>query len=134
MSPKYNILFFVIFTCLATISCNKEPGVGGSSTIAGTFWACELDGNNACTVEYELAEERVYIIYGDSTELYDNEIRTDYAGRFEFPFLYEGNYTIYAYNKCDQDTCIAPTYPTFYPVRINSKNQTVNLGEMTLYK
>jgi len=135
MSLKYNILFLLISVLFLVTACEKSPGVGGSSAITGTFLACELDDLNACQTEYALAEERIYIVYGDSTELYDNEVRTDYAGRFEFDFLYEGDYTIYAYNKCTiEDTCNAPVYPSFYPVSINSKNQTVNLGEMTLYK
>lgn len=134
MSHKYYIIFFLILGACFSLSCQKEAGEGGSSSIIGVFKACELDVNNACQNEYPLAEERIYIVYGDSTELFDNEVRTDFAGRFEFPFLYEGDYTIYAYNKCVSDTCIAPSYPSFFPVSIKNKNQTVNMGEMSLIK
>ncbi|MDH5767067.1 MAG: hypothetical protein OEZ38_13725, partial [Gammaproteobacteria bacterium] len=45
-----------------------------------------------------VADERVYIIYGDGS-YYDESIRTDIDGSFEFTGLRKGSYTIYASSK-----------------------------------
>jgi hypothetical protein len=45
-----------------------------------------------------MANERVYIIYGDN-EFAANDVRTDEAGRFSFEGLQKGNYRIYVLSK-----------------------------------
>jgi hypothetical protein len=45
-----------------------------------------------------MANERVYIIYGDN-EFAADDVRTDEAGRFSFEGLQKGNYRIYVLSK-----------------------------------
>lgn len=43
-------------------------------------------------------EQEVYLIYGDH-EFYDERIRTNYDGYYEFPKLIPGNYTVFVYSE-----------------------------------
>jgi len=100
------LMIFLMFgaTGLFFSGCEKEEGEGGRSSISGILIEQEMTNalNNEVVREYPLVDERVYIIYGDSTEVYDDDMRTDFEGRFKFRFLRKGTYTIFAYTECNQ--------------------------------
>ncbi len=83
--------------------CEKEPGEGGRSSISGRIIEQEMSAplQNEMVREYPLVDERVYIIYGDSTKVYDDNMRTDFNGRFKFSYLRKGTYTIFVYTECN---------------------------------
>jgi hypothetical protein len=47
---------------------------------------------------YPGADHYVYIVFGNHSG-YDKRIKTDYAGNFEFDYLYPGDYTVYTYSQ-----------------------------------
>jgi hypothetical protein len=81
------------------LSCEKEAGTGGTSTITGKV--IEKNCNSSFTTvysEYAKADQDVYIIYGDDG-IYSDRTRTNYDGTFKFDYLRKGKYTIYVYSK-----------------------------------
>lgn len=121
-------VIFILSTILLLLSsCTKEPGIGGNSSISGKVIIQELDPfTGEVSQEYEAPEERVYIIYGDN-EIYDDEIRTHYDGRFKFTDLYKGSYTLYVYSDCN--TCPSGTIPVMRTVEIEENNSDLLIQE-----
>jgi len=81
-------------------SCVKRAGEGGSSTISGRLIAQKFDAFGELIEEYDLADERVYIIYGLESDVYDDNMRTSFNGTYRFDFLRKGTYRVFAYSKC----------------------------------
>lgn len=96
---RYFCLFFVF---VLLVSCEKEPGEGGRASITGRIFIENWNGN--CTQlleEYYGIEEVVYIIAGDDPSYFER-IRTGPEGRFWFPYLRTGTYTVYGLSEeCD---------------------------------
>ncbi len=106
MTARFDYLTVFLMTVSVGLffsGCEKEEGEGGRSSISGIVIEQEMSAplNNEVIREYPLVDERVYIIYGDSTEVYDDDMRTDFEGRFKFRFLRKGTYTIFAYTECN---------------------------------
>jgi hypothetical protein len=96
---RYQAVFGILVLCLSLISCSKEAGDGGNSTIYGkvTAWDYNAEFTNLKGI-YPAADEEVFIIYGDDFS-YSERIRTNYEGIYEFKYLRPGDYTIYVYSK-----------------------------------
>ncbi len=108
----------------------------GSGTISGSVYA--KDYNNLGELnEYYLADERVYLIYNNDS-IYYTDMRTHTDGSFEFKDLIPGNYTIYAYSKCDtlnnSTTYTNCTVPVYTFGSITGAGQEVHLGLITVIK
>lgn len=93
-------------------SCQKEAGVGGTSTIIGKIKTYELShfdvpGSNQrvdTLRSYLHADEEVYIIYGEEDNFYDDSYETSFDGSFRFDNLRKGTYTLFIYSDCESDT------------------------------
>lgn len=95
-----------VFT-LSLFSCSDEEGEGGKSTVWGKVYMITDDGNISYTGAFPNLEckfvkdtvlaagEEVYIIYGESGEIYDDKVKTSYNGKYEFNYLKQGNYKLY---------------------------------------
>lgn len=83
--------------------CEKDAGEGGRGSISGIVIEQRMQSylNPEVQHEYPVAEERVYIIYGDDSQVYDDNMRTDFEGRYKFRYLREGTYTVYTYSECN---------------------------------
>ena len=107
MMKSYRALFVLLATLLTIIAggCEKSEGEGGNSSISGRI--IEQDMLALCSdeieAEYPVAEQRVYIIYGDESEVYHDDMRTDFDGRYKFRWLRPGTYTIFVISECS--TC-----------------------------
>ena len=55
-------------------------------------------GGTATYTEGPIADERVYIVYGDD-DFYSEDVRTDAQGNFQFKELNRGDYRIFAYTQ-----------------------------------
>lgn len=126
-------LFLIVLFSILFISCKKEAGEGGKSTITGTVWTKNY--NETFTVlesEYWAADEWVYIVYGDNLGYGDRQ-NTTYNGTFEFKYLRPGKYTIYVYSK--DSTLQSPSGKTAIvkTVEITKRKQTINLPKITIY-
>jgi hypothetical protein len=93
-------LFFLILA-IAFVSCEKDPGTGGSGTISGNVsMEVRVVLTNPATELYTVpaADLDVYIVYGEHVSP-DDKVVTDYNGDFEFRNLRKGKYTVYVYSR-----------------------------------
>jgi hypothetical protein len=136
MNTKMSLLI-VFLALMSFTACEKGSGEGGTSTIRGKVWIREY--NKDFTIQkapdYPAQELRVYIIYGDDA-VYSNDFRTNYDGEFEFKYLREGKYTVFAYSK---DSTLDYNYTSQMKaitreVEITGKNQTVEVPDMVVLK
>jgi len=127
-----------LFISIIFFSCDKSEGIGGTSTIKGKIQALEGSYNPFTnqfdtTALYFASDENVYIIYGnDSSQVYDDDFETSWDGTYEFNFLRTGNYTLFAYSKCD--TCLSGTKPLFWRVEILNNNEEYIQNVKTIRK
>ena len=114
------------------ISCNKEPGEGGTSTITGKVYRYEVNALGEILDEYYISDKDVYIIYGTEDQIYDNDFSTSYDGSYEFKGLRKGTYTIFTYSVCltcpNEEEIISQT------VEITENKQTIVLDDLITYK
>lgn len=110
------------------VSCEKEPGEGGTSTITGKIYVLNYNSEGEFRGEYWAQEERVYIMYGDNP-IYDDDTRTNFDGTYQFKYLFPGKYTIFAYSNC---TCPADTEPLFETVEIKKRGEEVVVPTITI--
>lgn len=102
---KLLLSFAIIGMMVFASGCTKEPGYGGKSTLYGKVLEKKYNNSGQYETEYYIAEQRVYIVFGDD-DFYSDEIRTDYEGKFKFSYLYAGDYTVYTYSECSPlDPC-----------------------------
>ena len=92
----YSYFIFLISLFLLT-SCNKDEGFGGSSSLEGYVYNIRhLDDNFSFKTDtFPALDQRVYLSYGKA----DEDIRTNYEGKYRFEFLRSGNYTVYAHSE-----------------------------------
>lgn len=133
MSNKTKIAFILVLAISAFIySCTKPAGEGGTSKIKGRIYIRDYNSNfTILNAAYYGMEERVYIIYGDET-FYGDDIRTSYDGTFEFNYLRQGMYQIFAYSKDSTLTTPGEFYPVIDTVYITEEYQTIELPTMIL--
>jgi len=87
-------LFLLIFVLLP-FSCQKDEGLGGTASIAGTITEQFYNDDYSLLIyEKPAVDEEVFIVYGSSEEL-GNRVRTNNLGQFRFKYLYPGNYQVY---------------------------------------
>jgi len=129
MQAKYILLIVIVIIFIT--SCQKPEGVGGTSTIKGIATMIELNSLNEIKDSFPAYDENIYIIYGEN-EVFDDDIKTHYDGKYIFTNLRKGNYKIFAYSECRGDSCIAPSIPFIINVEINENNQSINAPEIII--
>ena len=118
---------FIIF-----ISCRKEPGEGGKSTIYGKVFVKDYNSTFTHLDEaYYGHDIWVYIIYGDDKD-YGDRIRTSYDGTYEFKYMYPGTYHVYAYSKDSTLQTLAPV-PVIKEVIVPKKTQDVEVPDLVIF-
>lgn len=99
----------VLLTGYLTTGCEKEEGEGGRSSISGRVIEQRVaPASDEVLHEYNAQDVRVYIIYGPEDEVYDDDMRTDFQGRYRFQWLRPGTYTIYVYSECNLNQNLDP--------------------------
>jgi hypothetical protein len=128
------ILSAVLITLLLTInySCKKVEGEGGSSEIIGKVIIRDLDGLGNLIDEYPAQDQRVYIIYGDDDNIYDDDFDTSFDGSFRFQFLTKGTYTLFVYEDCN--SCPSGERAVTRTVEIDENNATVEVADLIIKK
>jgi hypothetical protein len=92
------ILFLSICLIIGATACKKDEGKGGKYSITGKVFQRKYDPSWVAKIDsFYIADEDVYIIYGDDVTFGDHQ-KTNYDGTYEFKFLRKGHYTIYAYS------------------------------------
>jgi hypothetical protein len=125
-------IFFLLAITLA--SCEKGPGTGGTSTIRGKVMVREYNGDfTILRDEYPGAKEDVYLIYGDDF-VYGDKFETNFDGSYEFDYLREGSYTVYAYSKDSTNLITAEVIAVIKQVEITAKEQIVVVPDIIILK
>lgn len=115
-------------------SCEKGPGVGGTSTIRGKVITREYNGDfTILRDEYPGAKEDVYLIYGDDY-VYGDKFETNYDGSYEFNYLREGSYTVYAYSDDSTNLFTDEKVAVMQTVEITGKDQIVEVPDIIILK
>jgi hypothetical protein len=96
----YKFYFILFILSLTFASCRNEEGEGGSSTVQGYVYKIIHSDNNYSlqTDTVPASKEDIYVIYGDD-EFYGDDEKTDVNGFYQFKYLREGNYKLFAYSS-----------------------------------
>jgi len=128
---KLNLL--VVLTIIFSISgCKKVEGEGGTSSISGSVYVEEYDAFGQIVSEYYSPDERVFIIYGNDDNVYDDDFRTSFDGTFQFDFLTKGNYRIFAYEDCP--SCPSGESAVIVDVTIEKNKSSIVLPDIIIRK
>ncbi|MBK8657349.1 MAG: carboxypeptidase regulatory-like domain-containing protein [Bacteroidetes bacterium] len=122
------VLLLFIVPCLTLFfACKKEPGTGGLATIKGRVYAYDVNdfGNKLDSGYY--GGVRVYISYGDNTGV-DDDVRTDFEGRYEFRWLQPGSYKVWVLSDCN--TCTLLQTQDLELVNVNKKREEVQVRDL----
>ncbi len=134
--PKYNMknkLFWALV--LTSLLACKKPGPGGDATIRGYVQAQKFNSTFTQFIgEYPARDADVFLIYGDHNFGYDDRTHTDYNGRFEFPFLYEGDYRIYVYTRDSTHHDASGIGTVVRDVRIDGRKDVVELDTILIFE
>ncbi len=115
---------------LVGVSCSKEEGKGGTNTIKGIVTVWEYNKSFTQKIgEYPGQDIDVYIVYGND-EVYGDRFQTGADGKYEFTYLREGNYTVYALSKDTNNLSTNQLVPVVKQVQVSGKNQVVEVSEI----
>ena len=125
-------VFYLMMLIAGLTACEKQEGTGGTSTIKGTITVWEYNKDLTIKLgEYPGQDIDVYIIYG-SDDIYGDRFKTGYDGKYEFNYLQEGSYTVYALSADTNNHITNEMIPVFRNVQITGKDQTVNVPEIII--
>jgi hypothetical protein len=126
------LLSFTILTGL--YSCEKEAGIGGTGEIKGMVTVRLFDPEfKVLQASYPATGKTVYILYGDETTISDNT-KTSYSGEFNFQYLREGNYKIFAYSESSLESSPSESITVEKEVTLSSNKDAIDIGELVIYK
>jgi hypothetical protein len=92
-------LFLGLFLLCA---CNKDEGLGGSSSLEGYIYQIEHSDDNFSfqTNTFPAAKKDVYLIFGDNeADYFGDDVETDSHGLYRFDYLRKGDYIVYSYSE-----------------------------------
>lgn len=119
------ILWSLLFALVT--GCTKPEGEGGTSAIYGKVYAFDYNSSGVLQNEFYLADEDVFIIYGDEDNYYDDSYKTSFDGSFRFQYLRPGTYTVFTYSDCE--SCPSGTEEISQTVEITGNNQDIILDD-----
>ena len=104
---KFLYLLFSVVWIFILSSCNKDEGLGGSSSIQGHVYNIvhRADDFSFAVDTVPAAEEKVYIVYSDNEDgpIADKRVETNQNGMYNFQYLRKGNYVVYAYSSYPEE-------------------------------
>jgi hypothetical protein len=115
-------------------SCEKEEGIGGTSSITGKVRVRQYNDNFTIKVEeYYATDEDVFIIYGDD-DVYGDKTSTSHDGTYRFDYLREGSYTIFAYSEDSAEFPTQHEIPVMKNIEITGKNKEIVVDDIIILK
>ena len=122
-----------LILALVLLSCSKEAGTGGNSSIYGKVFVKDYNSTYTQLNEtYYGQDEDVYLIYGNDRS-YSDHTKTSYNGSYEFKYLRPGDYHIYCYSE-DSTLQSNAMIPIIRDVTIDKKKQEVEVPEIVIFK
>lgn len=130
---KKVIFLLIVVLVITLISCEKEPGKGGNTTLYGRVWVRDYNTTFTALLDaYWAQNEDVFIVYGDEKGVSDR-VRTSYNGSFQFKYLRPGKYTIFAYSK-DSTLQTLADIPIIRTVIIDDNDKDVEVPQIDILK
>jgi hypothetical protein len=130
----YPISLLAVIIGFTSLSCEKEEGIGGTSSITGKIVVRQYNLNfTTLTEQYYAPDENVFIVYGGDA-VYGDKTSTNYDGTYRFEYLREGKYTIYAYSKDSANYPTQHEIPVMREVEISGKNKEVVVDNIVILK
>jgi hypothetical protein len=88
---------FFLFLLLLLASCNKDEGLGGSSSLEGYVYSVvHYDDNfSFSTQTFPALDKDVFLEFGDDLSV-GERTKTGREGYYRFDYLRKGDYTVYA--------------------------------------
>lgn len=125
---------FLLLALIVLISCEKDEGTGGTSSITGKVVVRQYNSNFTVLLEqYDATDEDVFIIYGDDV-VYGDKTTTNHDGTFRFDYLREGNYTVFAYSEDSVNYPTQREIPVMKQVSISGKNKDITIHPIVILK
>jgi hypothetical protein len=127
---KKVLISIACISFLLMIACEKEEGIGGTSTLTGKVKVREYNGNFTYLIgEYYAGDQDVYIIYGKDS-VYSDKFTTSYDGTYRFEYLREGAYKVFAYSKDSAAYPLDRKIEVLKEVTITAKDQVVEVEDI----
>jgi hypothetical protein len=97
--PVFAVFLVGYFALLATVSCEKNEGFGGTGSITGNITEQFYNDEFSLLIhEKPAVDEEVFIVFGDDRGL-GSRARTNHQGQFMFKYLYPGQYQVYYFSE-----------------------------------
>ena len=116
---KIQSYFLLICSALLFFtSCNKDEGIGGSSSLEGYVYQVRHWNQNTDVIidTIPAVDIRIKLTFGDDLDrFYGKDLRTDGNGLYRFDFLREGRYGVTAYSELIDGQLLAKS--TIAPVK-----------------
>ena len=131
---KTSTVLAILILSYTVLSCAKEAGDGGNSTIYGKITAYDYNAEfTQLKGIYPAADEDVFLIYGNDRS-YSQRIRSNYDGVYEFKYLRPGDYTVYAYSKDSTLTLPSGIFAVIRKVKVDDNRQAIEVEDMKLFR
>ncbi len=122
---KFILISLVLFTFL---SCSKEEGYGGLSSISGKIRGKNVNSNGVTINEDFIGDIKVYISKHNDPNYFDSK-DSAYDGSFKFDFLQPGSYDVWVFGDCD--SCAWAQVYKLQTVDI-AKKEDKNIGNIVI--
>jgi hypothetical protein len=125
----------ILFLGVFGISCKKNPGEGGRATLKGKLLSGNFHSPDVpVTLEDGEPEERVYLVYGDRDDGFDDDKKTNHNGAFEFRFLRKGKYKLFAYSQDPNLPSSSSKTAVVREFEIKSGRENIEINDLIVYK
>ena len=134
MSRKALFTALVIFCINGLISCEKDEGQGGTSSVTGKVVVRQYNANfTVLTEQYYATDEEVFIVYGDD-QVYGDKTTTGPDGTYRFDYLREGDYTLFAYSEDSANYPSQREIAVVKKITVSGRNKDVKVPNIIILK
>lgn len=130
MQHKRTKNILILAFSMLVISCSKEPGFGGLSTISGKVWATDITPNSQIIQDEGYTANIKVVIAVENSGMILDEVRTDLNGSYKFEELRKGVYQIWTFTDCD--SCRNNEAPIIQRVEIKQRKEEIALPDFKI--